>query len=553
MLLQRIDALATRTLAESEAEGLAIGISWGDERVIRTYGFANRDAGLPVAEETLFEIGSISKSALAIVCMQLAADGRLDLHAPVSDYLPWFSAGAGPVAITPHHLLCHSAGLPTGSAHYPDGLLEIWELRDARTVAPGTAWNYSDVGYNLLGCIVDAVLGQTLDRYLHERVLDPLGLTSSYASVTSGLRPRLAVGYKRLLDDRPWQSGGRVYPATWMETSIGAGSIVMNASDLLAYTEILGRAWDGFDTPVLSTAQLRAMIDPARLPLAAVEEEYGYALWWRSAGGSPGTVQAFGHGGDMVGYESSMLVEVEHGIRVVMLANGVAPGSLLTSELCALIAASIDGRPLPEISTDTLRRYDGAADWIGRWQSHDRSIEIRNEPDGLALLAGADPIPLQRVSRRSNDLLTVGHPGWDQFLLEGTRGQSLSLNNAGPIVALSHGGETFVRAGSPLPEIPASPPEWDGLPGLYRSWNPWYPAVRVVLRMGRLLLIDTNGWATPLIAEGDGFRVGEADPAFDFVRFGAVIDGKAHRLCFDTGAVYSRFIVQQGTEGEGNP
>jgi CubicO group peptidase (beta-lactamase class C family) len=137
-LLEHIDAIVERTLGESEAEGMAIGISTRDgQRMLRTYGYANRDAQLPVELDTLFEIGSISKSFLAIVFMQLEAEGTIDLHAPVSDYLPWFSVRSEYAPITAHHLLCHTAGLPTGFAHRPDSLWELWELRNVRSGEPG--------------------------------------------------------------------------------------------------------------------------------------------------------------------------------------------------------------------------------------------------------------------------------------------------------------------------------------------------------------------------------------------------------------------------------
>ncbi|MEZ4505418.1 MAG: serine hydrolase domain-containing protein [Thermomicrobiales bacterium] len=119
--------MAQRTLAESEARGMAIGIATRDgRRILRTYGFANCDAQLPVREETLFEIGSISKCVLGIVFMQLEAEGKIDLHAPVTDYLPWFAVRSEHAPITAHHLLCHTAGLPTGFAHRPDSLWELW-------------------------------------------------------------------------------------------------------------------------------------------------------------------------------------------------------------------------------------------------------------------------------------------------------------------------------------------------------------------------------------------------------------------------------------------
>jgi CubicO group peptidase (beta-lactamase class C family) len=131
------------------------------------------------------------------------------------------------------------------------------------------------VGYSVLGVLAEAVTGQSFDQLMTERVLALLGLRNSTASVTTAQRPRLAMGYKRQYDDRPWRSGDPVYPATWMETSSGAGSIVMDASDMLGYAEFVLRTWEGKDSSVLSSAQLHAMVDPGRLPAPAAEENYG--------------------------------------------------------------------------------------------------------------------------------------------------------------------------------------------------------------------------------------------------------------------------------------
>ncbi len=543
-MLERIDAIARRALAESEAQGMAIGIATGNgDRILRTYGFANRDAGIPVANETLFEIGSISKSFLAIVFMQLVAEGKIDLHAPVTDYLPWFSLRSDHAPITIHHLLCHTAGLPTGFAHHPDGILELWELRNVRAGAPGEFWHYSDAGYGLLGVLVETVLGQPFDTILTERVLQPLGFEASTASVTSELRPSLAVGYKRQFDDRPWRSGGSVFPATWMETSSGAGSIVMDVSEMLGYAEFLLRTWNGEDSPVLTSAQLRAMVYPSLLPPSAVEEGYGYGLSWGTDEDSetPDQVATLSHGGDMVGYESGLIVDIANGICVVMLANGAVPNYQMTNDLRRLVAASIAGEPLPVLPAETLRSYVGADAWTGNWRSSQRAIEIVLADDGLTLIDAQQRIPVQRYSRRSNYYLSVVHPDWDRFLLEAERDDS-DDDTLGPIVKLHHGGETFVRDGAPRPGISDCPSEWNGYIGLYRSYNPWYPVIRIVLREGTLVMIDAGGEVSTLVPEDDGFRVGTQPPNFDWLRFDPVIDGQAQGIHFETGAVYSRFF-----------
>ncbi len=543
-LLDRIDAIAERALDESEAQGMAIGIATrtGD-RILRAYGFANRDAGIPVADETLFEIGSISKSFLAIVFMQLAAEGKIDLHAPVTDYLPWFAVRSDHAPITTHHLLCHTAGLPTGFAHRPDGIFELWELRNVRAGAPGEFWHYSDAGYSLLGVLAETVLDQSFATILTERVLQPLGFDTATASVTTAMRPSLAVGYKRQFDDRPWRSGGPVFPATWMETSSGAGSIVMEVSDLLGYAEFLLHTWNGEDSSVLTSAQLRAMVDPSLLPPPAVEEGYGYGLYWGTDEDSdtPDEIVSIGHGGDMVGYESDLMIDIANGACIVMLASGAVPDYQMTNDLRKLVAASIADEPLPELTTETLRSYDGADAWAGDWRSSQHAIEIVLADDGLTFIDDQQRIPLQRYSRRSNSYLTVGHPDWDRFLLEAERGGG-EEDTPGRIVKLHHGGETFVRDGEPRPEISDYPAEWKGYIGFYRSYNPWYPAIRIVLREGTLVMIDAGGEASTLLPEDDGFRVGAESPNFNWLRFDAIIDGQAQGMRFETGAIYSRFF-----------
>ena len=154
------------------------------------------------------------------------------------------------------------------------------------------------------------------------------------------------------------------------------------------------------------------MVDPSLLPAAAADEEYGYGLNWGTDEDSatPDEIVFFGHGGDMVGYEADLVVDIANGICIAMLANGAVPDYMMTNDLRKLVAASIDGDPLPELSTETLRSYDGADAWTGEWHSSERSIEIVNDEDGLTLLVSDDRIPLQRYSRRSNFYLTVDVP-----------------------------------------------------------------------------------------------------------------------------------------------
>jgi hypothetical protein len=292
---------------------------------------------------------------------------------------------------------------------------------------------------------------------------------------------------------------------------------------------------------VLTSAQLRAMVDAARLPEAAAEENYGYGLYWGTD--DSGATTYLSHGGDMVGYESDMLIDLLNGISVVMLANGGVPDYQLTNELRKVVVASIAGEDLPELSTETLRAYAGAEAWVGAWHSSEREIEIALDADGLVMVVGDKRIPLQRYSRRSDYILTIDDPNWDRFLFEAEREDEDEDDTLGAIVAIDYGYERFVRVEELLPDIPGYPEEWNGFVGLYRTYNPWYPGVRVVLRAGTLMLCDSNGSSTELIPEDNGFRVGAEPPNFDWLEFTPIIDGQAQGIRFETGAEYNRFFA----------
>ena len=149
------------------------------ERTIHTatFGFAELESATPLDPGYLFEIGSIGKSFTAIVLLQLASEGRLDIHAPVARYLPWFEVQSDFEPITLHHLLCHSAGITRGTDFPADPRYEVWALRYTRAgTPPGERFHYSNAGYKALGLIAEAVTGQTYAELVRERILDPLGM-----------------------------------------------------------------------------------------------------------------------------------------------------------------------------------------------------------------------------------------------------------------------------------------------------------------------------------------------------------------------------------------
>ncbi len=153
MLLERIDAIAQRALDESEAQGMAIGIATGDGdahhphlRLRESRCRDSRRERNPVRDR-------LDQQELPRHRLHATRGGGQDRSPCPGDRLSYPGFPSVPsMRRSPRTICCATRpGLPTGFAHRPDGLFELWELRNVRAGAPGELWHYSDVGYSLLG------------------------------------------------------------------------------------------------------------------------------------------------------------------------------------------------------------------------------------------------------------------------------------------------------------------------------------------------------------------------------------------------------------------
>jgi CubicO group peptidase (beta-lactamase class C family) len=242
------------------------------------FGLADRAFGVPVARDTRFWVASITKAFTAVLVLQLADEGRLDLRAPIRRYLPDY-AGAGADRVTVHQLLTHTSGLDQYDrvASYEEAVakgMEVYQLPHApaellaryasgRLVRePGAAFDYNNADYVVLGAIVERVTGASYEEALRRRILAPLGLTATGVLRAQAMVPRLAPTYMRADSAAPLLRDLPVYPENWG----AAGAMYSTADDLLAFARAL------YGGRLLRPATLRAMLTPGL-------GEYGYGLW----------------------------------------------------------------------------------------------------------------------------------------------------------------------------------------------------------------------------------------------------------------------------------
>lgn len=511
-------------LGRSGLPGLTLAVTDSDGPLAAgTFGYSDLSARTPVAPTTLFEIGSIGKTFTALALLQLQEEGLVDLHEPVTRYLPWFEIRSRYEPITLHHLLTHTAGIVTGPDLSSDSRFDVWALRETETGGPpGRRFHYSNIGYRVLGHVLEELTGQEYPDAVKSRILEPLGMTATDPAITNETRRRLAVGYEPWYNDRPSRRGDPWVAATWLETCTADGSLAASAGDLAVFLRLLLNRGEG----LLSPESFELMAN------GVIESEggwsYGYGLEVRSENGR----RLIRHGGSMVGYGSTMLGDLDAALGVTVLVNG-QPDEGLTDEVAV---AALDlyrtgngpGTPGDPLDVENAKDYEGA------YVSGGRRLALAAEEGRLVLAHGDARVALER---RGEDRFLVDHPDFALFLLSFRR-------EDGAVLEARYGPDVYAREGSERPSVDDPPPEWRAYPGHYRAYNPWLSDFRVVLRRDRLVVAYPWGAEDPLEPLGDGtFRLEGEDCSPERLRFDAIVDGEALRANF-SGCDYYRSCLQ---------
>jgi CubicO group peptidase (beta-lactamase class C family) len=256
-------------MTENKIPGYALGIV-KDGKIVYTKGFGAERVGgdKPVTPHTVFGTGSVGKTATATAIMQLVAEGKIDLDAPVTDYLPYFKLGDERYKdITVRHLITHRSGLPEIQdwlplpVEYDDGALERY-VRSLDTVwllfAPDKGFSYSSMGFTVLADIVAKVSGQTFEAYLQEHIVDPLGMNDTLLIVqaadqehVAGPHVRNGSGKVAVADKFPYR---RQYAAT--------GPLYSSITDMTRYAAAHLNRGEFEGTRILPATTYDAMWEP---------------------------------------------------------------------------------------------------------------------------------------------------------------------------------------------------------------------------------------------------------------------------------------------------
>lgn len=338
--------------ASSEADAFSGAVLVArDGRILldQGYGLANREWNIPNDGDTRFRLGSLTKQFTAVAIMLLNQQGKLDLDAPIKTWLP--DAPAAWDAITPRHLLSHTAGIPNFTA-FDD--YEALKTRPATTAeliarfsdrpldfAPGSRFAYSNSGYVLLSAIIEAASGQTYADFVTANLFAPLGMADSGYDRHDAMLARRASGYTR--------TDAGIVNADYVDMSIptGAGALYSTTHDLLKWEQGL------FGGRVLNPQSMTALTTPVRSDYAMgllVTQADGKKLVW--------------HNGAIEGFNTYMAYDPGDRTAVIVLGNlnGDVPDKLGAALVTLARGGTVtlpSERRAVALSPDALKAYEG--------------------------------------------------------------------------------------------------------------------------------------------------------------------------------------------------
>jgi CubicO group peptidase (beta-lactamase class C family) len=522
-IFTRLDEYIARHMRETGAPGMTLALA-NREGLIRasTYGLADIKTGSRVVPETMFEIGSISKSFVGLALMQLREEGKLDLNKPIVEYLPWLKINSKFEAITTHHVLSHTSGLP-GSPLLLDALLgELWTA-----YAPGKQFLYSNTGYNILGFLIEAIDKRPFAEVMRTRLLYPLGMTASAPLITNETRRQMAVGYEPQVDG-PFPLHGSLAEAQWLEMDMAAGSIASTPADMAKYLRMILNRGALPKGRIVSEETFSLFTKPViKSPFRGEDAHYAYGLWISDIEEH----MRLRHTGGMVAFSSSFDADVTAGVGAFASVNANLRGYrpvAVTKYAVELLNASLTGMPLPDApaSPPPPDEVKDAADYAGTYSTPaGKKLALEVQGEKLILTHAGQRITLERAGR---DLFIVKHPAFEMFLLGFVREKE-------QVTEAFHGADWYTNANYAGPKSVDVPANWNGYVGHYTNDSPWYGGIRVLPRNGRLYIDGVQ----PLVPKSDG-KFGISDPeAADWINFESIVNGRAMRLNY-SGIIFRR-------------
>lgn len=324
-LFENLASEITRGMQRLPIPGLAVGVWHDGTEQVAGYGVTSVENPLLVTPDTLFQVGSISKTFTATALMMLLEAGKVDLDTPIRAYLPDFRLSDEDIAarVTLKHLLTHTGGW-LGDYFNDFGLGDDAQAKMLNAIAElpqftplGEVWSYCNTGFNIAGRMIEVITGQSYESAIKEMILDPLRMTSTFFFPHDVMTYRFAVGHETIgraaRVARPWPIGRAGHPV---------GGVVSTVIDLLKYA----RFHMGNGSGLLKPGTLKLMQTP--MVQGSGLEVFGLSWFITPIGDTP----VLRHGGATHGFTADFTIVPSRQFAITTLTNS-DQGSILYGDL----------------------------------------------------------------------------------------------------------------------------------------------------------------------------------------------------------------------------
>ena len=351
---QILNDLADTALKKSQTPGMAVAVVTPDGVLLQSYGLADRESGRPVTDDTLFELGSMSKAFTGLGILLLEQEGQIRLDDDIRTYLPWLTLNYkgryrgekidGAVPLTIANFLYQTTGIPFETVgSLPEGGEETALEDTVRTLVgiqldfyPGLRHSYATINYDVLGLVIQTVSGMRYEDFITQRILEPLGLLDTYIGLqaveAAGQSNRLAQGYKMQF------MNSLSYDAPLYRGNTPAGYVVSSARDMARWMQLqMGIA----DAPPV----YRELIERSHQGDSTVASsgDYYYAAGWSTHIRGEG-IQ---HGGSNPSFSSNLQIDNVQRVGICVLTNQDDNA-----------AGYVSGNFLRELYGETISKYE---------------------------------------------------------------------------------------------------------------------------------------------------------------------------------------------------
>ncbi|MEW6125790.1 MAG: serine hydrolase [Acidobacteriota bacterium] len=470
-VIEKLSEFINEQLLEKELPAISIALV-DNQNIVwqKGFGYADPKAKLAPTEQTIYRVGSVSKLFTDIAVMQLVEQGKLDLDAPVTKYIPEFRPrNPYKKAITLRQLMSHRSGLvretPIGSYFDPQPptlARTIASLNNTTLVyEPETRTKYSNAAIATVGYVLERTQKMPFAKYLKRSVLDVLAMRDSNFEPTPEIKKHLAKA-------QMWTLDGRVFDAPTFELGIApAGCMYTTLADLSHFMSALFAGGEGKNGRILKRETLEQMWTP-QTDAQGNKTPYGIGFGLGTLDGH----RRVGHGGAIYGFATTLnaLPDDKLGVVVVATKDSVnAVTNRIANYALRMMLAAREGKLIQAPEKTSPLNVAIAKELAGRYMAANKHLELVESAGKLALWSseGGEPLQLRVAGVRLKEGERASSPTVGVELIVDDRlgfGQKLTVHNDKLVV----NNETYSRV--PIERPLPAPEPFKGLIGEY-GWD----------------------------------------------------------------------------------